>query len=86
VRIYLVPVPCPALESRYADDAACGGAELPCDEQSFSMEIPRIVETMRKGQYLAFLAPDSLAANHKASLDLQAHFLRLVSLRKRVLR
>jgi hypothetical protein len=60
--------------------------QLPCDERNFSFEVPCAVETLEPGSYLPFVSTEARAKSPAHSLDLIAHFVRLVAIRKQVLR
>ncbi|KAM0810856.1 hypothetical protein AB5N19_11209 [Seiridium cardinale] len=60
--------------------------QLPCNERNFNLEIPCIVETLEKGAYLPFLSTEDRTKGPVDTLDLQAQFIRLLSLRRKVLR
>lgn len=60
--------------------------QLPCNERNFVFQIPCIVETLQPGKQLPFITPEAQAQGPVDSIDLQAQFIRLISLRKRVLR
>jgi hypothetical protein len=59
--------------------------QLPCNERNFTFQIPCIVETLQKG-YLPFVSPEDVARSQVDKPDLQAQFIRLLSLRRKVLR
>jgi hypothetical protein len=60
--------------------------QLPCDDQSFLLQIPRITEMMEPGRVLN-LIPAALRPHCPAeNLGMMAYFVRIVELRKRVLR
>jgi hypothetical protein len=60
--------------------------QLPCDERNFSFEVPCAVETLEPGSYLPFVSPEAKSKSPTHTLDLIAHFVRLVAIRKKVLR
>ncbi|KAF3764234.1 hypothetical protein M406DRAFT_260426, partial [Cryphonectria parasitica EP155] len=66
--------------------------QLPCSDHSFDAQRPRIVEALRPGTFLPFVSAEDRrqqGSNSGAAverLDLQAYFIRLVSIRRKVLR
>lgn len=60
--------------------------ELPCNERNFVLQIPCIVETIYRGEYHPSVTPDDMAKGVVDTLDLQAQFIRLLGLRRKVLR
>lgn len=60
--------------------------QLPCDERNFSFEVPCAVETLEPGTYLPFVSPEAKSTSPADALDLIAHLVRLVTIRKKVLR
>lgn len=59
--------------------------QLPCNERNFTLQIPCVVETL-PGGFLPFISPEDQSGGHVDRLDLQAQFIRLLSLRRKVLR
>jgi len=60
--------------------------QLPCNDRHFALGTPCIVEMLRCGEQLPFLTPEASARGPVDSIDLQAQFIRLASLRKQALR
>ena len=60
--------------------------QLPCNERNFLFQTPCIVETLQLGKQLPFLTAEARARGPVDSIDLQAQFVRLISIRKQVLR
>jgi hypothetical protein len=60
--------------------------QLPCNERNFHLEMPCIVETIEKGEYLTSVSSEDRANGLVDKPDLQAQFIRLLSLRRKVLR
>ena len=60
--------------------------QLPCNERSFDFQTPSIVEALEPNTYLPFISAEARMKGPIESLDLHAHFVRLVSLRRKVLR
>lgn len=60
--------------------------QLPCTEHNFTLQIPCIVETIRPGEYLPFISAQDREKEPIDSLDIPAQFIRLLSLRRKVLR
>ncbi|KAI1336578.1 hypothetical protein F5Y15DRAFT_393359 [Xylariaceae sp. FL0016] len=60
--------------------------QLPCNEQNFTVQMPCIVETLQPGTYLPFVSSEARAIGPIDRLDLQAQFVRLLSVRTKVLR
>ncbi|KAH8887769.1 hypothetical protein GQ53DRAFT_749463 [Thozetella sp. PMI_491] len=60
--------------------------QLPCNERNFVFELPCVVESLEVGSYLPFLSPKTRAEGSSNDLDLIAQFIRLISIRRKVLR
>lgn len=60
--------------------------QLPCSDQSFESQQSCIVEALQPGTYLPFISAEDRLQGSVQELDLQGHFIRLVSLRRKVLR
>ena len=60
--------------------------QLPCSERSFSFQVPCIVETLEPSSYLPFISEHARLDGPVDAPDLAASFIRLISLRKKVLR
>ncbi|KAI0132181.1 hypothetical protein BJ170DRAFT_234301 [Xylariales sp. AK1849] len=60
--------------------------QLPCNERNFMLQIPCLVETLQTGEYLPFVSLEDRAKGPTDTLDLQAQFIRLLCLRRKVLR
>ncbi|KAI1881358.1 hypothetical protein JX265_000184 [Neoarthrinium moseri] len=60
--------------------------QLPCNERNFMLQIPCIVETLQKGEYLPFVSAKDRSDGPVDTPDLQAQYIRLMSLRGKVLR
>lgn len=59
--------------------------QLPCSDQSFDLQKPRIVETLHPGTFLPFISPSDHIQDKVESIDLHGNFIRLVSIRRKVL-
>lgn len=60
--------------------------QLPCHSHNFSLGIPCITETLDYGKTLSFLSSDQIPSEPSQSMGIEAYFIRLVSIRKKVLR
>lgn len=60
--------------------------QLPCSDRTFEREEYSIVETLNPGDNLLYMPPGERMKGPVESLDLHGHFIRLVSLRRKVLR
>lgn len=60
--------------------------QLPCNDKSFNAQQPRIVEALQPGTYSSFVGFGEGSRELMEPLDLRGEFIRLVSLRRRVLR
>lgn len=60
--------------------------QVPCSDASFEAGKACLVETLQRGNYLSFLSPSTIAQGPVENPDIHGHFLRLISLRRKVLR
>lgn len=60
--------------------------QLPCHSHNFSLGIPCITETLDYGKTLNFLSSDQIPPDPSQNMGIEAYFIRLVSIRKKVLR
>lgn len=60
--------------------------QLPCHSRNFLLEIPCITEVLERGLVLDFLPKTIVPVNPNENMGMMAYFVRLVSIRKRVLR
>ncbi|CAN8100995.1 unnamed protein product [Discula destructiva] len=67
-------------------DEAAIEIQLPCSDLSFELGRPCIVEALSPGVYLSSISAEDRATGNVESPDIQGHFVRLVSLRRKVLR
>lgn len=58
--------------------------QLPCSDLSFELEHPRIVEVLEPATYLSFTAAEDRTRGNVDTVDIHGHFIRLVSLRRKV--
>ncbi|KAJ5815698.1 hypothetical protein N7474_007475 [Penicillium riverlandense] len=60
--------------------------QLPCDGHNFSLGIPCITELLDEGKVLGFVPSNHIPPHPAQNMGIEAYFIRLVSLRKKVLR
>jgi hypothetical protein len=60
--------------------------QLPSNEQNFLRQVPCVTETLVTGQVLPLVAAGDVPADTAANIGLNAYFIRICALRKRVLR
>ncbi|KAJ5708823.1 hypothetical protein N7493_010157 [Penicillium malachiteum] len=60
--------------------------QLPCHSHNFSLGISCITETMDHGKVLSFIPNDQVPPEPSQNMGIEAYFIRLVSIRKKVLR
>ncbi|KAJ5609294.1 hypothetical protein N7528_009861 [Penicillium herquei] len=60
--------------------------QLPCHSHNFSLGISCITETMDHGKALSFIPNDQVPPEPSQNMGIEAYFIRLVSIRKKVLR
>lgn len=59
--------------------------QLPCSDLSFELQHPCIVEVLEPGSYLSFTTAADRTRGNVDSVDIHGHFIRLVSLRRKVM-
>jgi hypothetical protein len=59
--------------------------QLPCDERLFLIQQPCITETLEPGRLLSFIETSSVPNDPVSNMGLQAHYIRLTAIRKRLL-
>jgi hypothetical protein len=59
--------------------------QLPCDERLFLIQQPCITETLESGRLLSFIDTSSVPNDPVSNMGLQAHYIRLTAIRKRLL-
>lgn len=60
--------------------------QLPCHSHHFSLGTPCITETLDEGKVLGFIPREQPHFSPTQNMGIEAYFIRLVSIRKRVLR
>ncbi|KAJ6104786.1 hypothetical protein N7523_011106 [Penicillium sp. IBT 18751x] len=60
--------------------------QLPCNERNFIQQIPCFTETLEPGNWLKFIPGELDTATLIPNMGIMAHFIRHISIRKRVLR
>jgi hypothetical protein len=60
--------------------------QLPCHSQNFSLGTPCVTEILEEGKVLGFISQDQIHFQPSQNMGIEAYFIRLVSIRKRVLR
>ncbi|CAI7596646.1 unnamed protein product [Penicillium bialowiezense] len=60
--------------------------QLPCHSHNFSLGTPCITETLDEGKVLGFISQEHIPFQPAQNMGIEAYFIRLVSIRKRVLR
>ncbi|KAJ5735955.1 uncharacterized protein N7483_001080 [Penicillium malachiteum] len=60
--------------------------QLPCHSHNFSLGISCITETMKNEKVLSFIPNDQVPPDPSQNMGIEAYFIRLVSIRKKVLR
>lgn len=60
--------------------------QLPCHSHNFSLGTPCITETLDEGKVLGFISQEQVPFQPTQNMGIEAYFIRLVSIRKRVLR
>jgi hypothetical protein len=60
--------------------------QLPCDSHNFSLGTACITEILEEGKVLGFISQDQIQNQPTQNMGIEAYFIRLVSIRKRVLR
>lgn len=60
--------------------------QLPCPERSFIFQTPEITDSLQPGDALSELTKEQRSLGPKESMSMTAFFIRVVSLRKKVLR
>ena len=60
--------------------------QLPCNEQSFTLETPCITELLERGQILKFLPPERIPTNPADNIGMTAFYLRHIAIRRKVLK
>ncbi|KAJ5745287.1 hypothetical protein N7520_010469, partial [Penicillium odoratum] len=60
--------------------------QLPCHSQNFSLGILCLTETLDEGETLSFVPRDQVPPGSCENMGIEAYFIRLVSIRKKVLR
>lgn len=60
--------------------------QLPCHSQNFSLGILCLTETLQEGETLSFVPRDQVPTDPSQNMGIEAYFIRLVSIRKKVLR
>jgi len=60
--------------------------QLPCNERNFVLQVPSVTEMLPLGQFLPFIAPEHVPPRVVDNIGIVALYIRLVSLRKRVLK
>jgi hypothetical protein len=60
--------------------------QLPCHERNFNLQLPGVTETLEEGRVLSFIPLDQRPSRPTDQMGLMAYFVRLISLRKKVLR
>jgi len=60
--------------------------QLPCNSYNFSLGTPCITEILEEGKILGFIPREQIYLQPAQNMGIEAYFIRLVSIRKRVLR
>ncbi|KAJ5524402.1 hypothetical protein N7494_011052 [Penicillium frequentans] len=60
--------------------------QLPCHSQNFTLGILCLTETLHEGETLSFVPRDQIPPDPSQHMGIEAYFIRLVSIRKKVLR
>lgn len=60
--------------------------QLPCHSHNFSLGTPCITEVLEAGRVLGFISQEQIQFRPAENMGIEAYFIRLVSIRKRVLR
>lgn len=60
--------------------------QLPCHSHNFSLGTPCITEVLEEGRVLGFISQEQIQFRPAENMGIEAYFIRLVSIRKRVLR
>ncbi|KAK5945775.1 hypothetical protein PMZ80_002983 [Knufia obscura] len=60
--------------------------QLPCNERNFVLQVPCVTEMLPLGQFLPFVAPEQIPPRAIDNIGIVALYVRLISLRKRVLK
>lgn len=60
--------------------------QLPCHSHNFSLGIPCVTETLDEGNVLSFITAEQRPSDPCQNMGIEAYFIRLVSIRKKVLR
>lgn len=60
--------------------------QLPCHSQNFSLGILCLTEMLHEGETLSFVPQDQIPPDPSQNMGIEAYFIRLVSIRKKVLR
>ncbi|KAJ5287937.1 hypothetical protein N7478_003623 [Penicillium angulare] len=60
--------------------------QLPCNERNFIQQIPCLTETLEPGNWLKFIPGELNSDALMPNMGMMAHFIRHISIRKRVLR
>lgn len=60
--------------------------QLPCHSQNFTLGILCLTETLHEGETLSFVPRDQIPPDPAQHMGIEAYFIRLVSIRKKVLR
>ncbi|KAJ5919869.1 hypothetical protein N7454_009704 [Penicillium verhagenii] len=60
--------------------------QLPCHSQNFSLGIMCLTETLDEGEILSFVPREQVPLSPSQNMGIEAYFIRLVSIRKKVLR
>jgi len=60
--------------------------QLPCNERNFVLQVPCVTEMLPQGQFLPFVAPEHIPPRVIDNIGIVALYVRLISLRKRVLK
>lgn len=60
--------------------------QLPCHSHNFSLGIPCVTETLDEAKVLSFISNEQIPNDPCQNMGIEAYFIRLVSVRKKVLR